>query len=193
MAGKLFLITAPSGVGKTTLVAKLLIDCPLKDQLSRACTYTTRPISSQEKAGIDYHFISEEEFLHKIQENFFIEWSTYYGYYYGSPRSILHELEKGCHTLLIVDRQGASSIKGCFPGAIVIGIGVTNYENVAERLKERARENEEKIAFRIQQGLAEVAQEQNYPFYDYYIVNDDVNVAYAHLEQIVISIIAENA
>jgi len=182
MAGKLFLITAPSGAGKTTLVAKLLTDCPLKGQLFRPCTYTTRPMSENEKQGVDYHFIEEQEFLVKIQEGFFIEWSTHYGYYYGSPRSLLDELEKGYHVLLIVDRKGA----------VVIGIGVSDYAKIAERLKERARETEEQRAFRVEQGRAEQQQEIQCPLYDYYILNDDLPTAYAHLERIIIKIVAED-
>jgi guanylate kinase len=192
MPGKLFLITAPSGVGKSTLVAQLLARCPLKGQLYRPCTYTTRPMSAQEKQGVDYHFVTEEEFLRKLEEGFFIEWSTYYGYYYGSPRSILQELASGCHALLIVDRQGARAIKGIFPGAIVIGIGVSCQDQIIARLTERAREEGEKIAFRIARGLEEQSQEADFPLYDHYILNDDFSSAYAHLEHIIIEAVTGN-
>src|SRR5581483_10666268 len=108
--GVLFIVSAPSGAGKTTLVNAALGSLKSSHAIERVITYTSRMPREGEIPGVDYHFISELEFQSRIKDGFFLEWSGAYGTYYGTPRGLLEDLEKGHHRILIPDRNGAQKI-----------------------------------------------------------------------------------
>jgi len=116
--GNIVVLSAPSGAGKTTIAYKLLEE--LKT-LKRVITATTRPKRANEKDGIDYIFLSEQEFKSMIENNAFVEYANVYGYYYGTPiKSIKNLIEKGYDALLVIDVQGAKNIKKLFPSSLLI-------------------------------------------------------------------------
>ena len=92
MAGKLFLLSAPSGCGKTMLVTQIINDLQPTCQIKRVITYTSRPVRPRELSGVDYHFLSAQEFQERITQNFFLEWSCAYDHYYGTPRSLISDI-----------------------------------------------------------------------------------------------------
>lgn len=174
LSGKLFLISASSGAGKTTLVREVI--ARFGDiQLKRVITYTTKTPRPGEQNGIDYHFLSEPEFLKKIDENFFVEHSTVYGAYYGFPRSVLHEVGTGAHYIAIVDRAGAASIKTAWPAAVLIWIQPPDQDALEQRLHARAQDTDATIAFRLAIARQESAEDQ--ALYQHRIINDDLTVA----------------
>ena len=110
-SGKLFIISGSSGVGKTTLAQAMLDRLGQSSGLRRVVTYTTRSPRGQEVPGIDYHYITVDEFQHKLAIGFFMEYSQVYSHYYGSPRYVLDELRSGHSFLLVIDLVGAVKIK----------------------------------------------------------------------------------
>jgi guanylate kinase len=173
-SGKLFLISASSGAGKTTLVREVI--ARFGDiQLKRVITYTTKAPRPGEQDGIDYHFLSESEFIKKIEGNFFVEHSTVYGAYYGFPRSVLYEVEIGSHFIGIVDRAGAASIKAAWPAAVLIWIQPPDQDALEKRLHSRAQDNDATIAFRLEIARQESIEDQ--ALYQHRIINDDLNIA----------------
>jgi len=170
--GKLFIISGPSGVGKSTLVRSLLQGDECKGLLHRVITYTTRPPREYEQDGVDYHFITQHEFKEKIKENFFLEFSTWYDYHYGTPASILKKLEKGTSFVTVVDRQGAREIVRKYPGAMTIWIQAPSLAVLQERLSERGTDDRETIERRIQKAVFEQQEEDAQGAYKYHIIND---------------------
>ena len=170
--GKLFIISGPSGVGKSTLVNALLQGDECKGLLHRVITYTTRPLREYEQDGIDYHFITTQEFKEKIKENFFLEFSTWYDYYYGTPASIIKQLEKGKSFITVVDRQGAREIVRKYPQATTIWIQSPSLLVLQERLTERGTDEKDVIEHRIQKAIFEQQEEDAQQSYKHHIIND---------------------
>lgn len=179
--GKLFVISAPSGAGKTSLVNALLQKMDKTYNLTRVVTYTSKKPRTGEVAGVDYHYIEVDEFKSKIQEGFFCEWSNCYESYYGSPRSIFDDLDKGMSYILIIDRAGAQQIINFYKEAILIWIH-TDIPTLKERLILRGAETEEQINKRLVQASLELAQEEQKSIYSYRIVNDIFEKALGELE-----------
>ncbi|NBP02975.1 MAG: guanylate kinase [Proteobacteria bacterium] len=182
--GKLFVISAPSGSGKTTLVQAILKDASLQSVLKQTITYTTRPPRHGEINGKDYHFISIDEFKEKIDENFFIEWSTWYDHYYGSPFSTLKSLKEGTSYLMVLDRLGAKDVLQTYPQAILIWINPPSIEELEKRLLARG-DSPTIIKSRLQKASLEIQQEANEQLYKYHIVNDNFDAALAQLSLII--------
>jgi guanylate kinase len=170
--GKLFVISAPSGAGKTTLVERALNELGC---LKRVVTFTTKEPRARETQDIDYYFISRAEFEQKIAEHFFLEWSDVYGAYYGTPRSILQELEQGESRIVIVDRKGALAIQEIYPEAVLIWIKPPSLEILKQRLCDRNTESAEKINFRLALAQNELAVSPKE--FNYVLVNNDLNQA----------------
>jgi len=172
MNGKLFVISAPSGAGKTSLVNALVERISIYTPIDRVVTYTTKDAHQCEKEGCDYYFIKQEEFKKKIEQGFFIEWSCEYGHYYGSPRFIIDEVERGRCSILIVDRVGAEKIAALYSKVVLIWIYTSNIGQLKERLILRKRETKEQIEFRLVCAEREIAREAMCPLYHYHILND---------------------
>jgi guanylate kinase len=184
-AGKLFVLSGPSGVGKTTLSNALFDKLGKNYNLSRVITYTTKAPRLGEKNGIDYHFVSEQEFELKLSQGFFIEYSKVYGHYYGSPRSILSQLKSGKSFLLVVDQNGAYQIKQQYNGAVMFWITPPCAAVLANRLKNRATENNDDIIKRLQIAACELETEQEKQLFDYVVENNLLQQTIDNISQII--------
>jgi len=175
--GKLFVVSAPSGSGKTCLVNEVLKACGQKVFLKRAITYTTRPPREGEVDGEHYHFISVEKFKEKIDQGSFLEWSTWYDHYYGSPVSLVKDIQEGKSFVAILDRSGAKDVFKAYKDACLIWIEPPSIEVLKERLVKRGEDSDATIENRLRKAAIEIAQEKDEQFYAYHIVNDDYETA----------------
>ena len=166
----LFIITGPSGVGKTTVGLELLKQMP---NMQRIVTYVTRQPRPNEKNGIDYNFITTEEFLKRRDNGDFFEHDEHYGYFYGNSRADLEKIwQSGKIALFLLDPHGAKTVKNIFPQAKTIFILPDNNENLARRIKNRPMSDE---AF-TQRWIA-VQEELNYAdVCDFTVVNEEGSV-----------------
>jgi guanylate kinase len=182
---KLFIVSAPSGAGKTSLVHAVVAKMYPEYPLARVVTYTTKPQGAAEVQGVDYHYIGEQEFKAKIAEGFFLEWSDAYGHLYGSPRTVLDDLAQGVSLFLILDRAGAKAVAAQVPGAVLIWIMPPDMQTLEHRLKMRARDNQTTIDCRLLLATAELKDEQNQPLFTYQFINEQFEESCDKLEQIV--------
>lgn len=179
----IFVLSAPSGTGKTT-IQKLLRN-EIKD-LDIVITYTTRKPRQGEKNGIDYNFVSCEEFERMIKNNELIEWSIVYGNYYGIPQKKIDEnLKKNKKTLLVIDTQGGIKIKNKFPEAVLIGILPPSLKEQEKRLRKRGDLSEEEIKKRL--NVAKEEKEILKKYYDFRIINKDLRTTVEKIKKIIIS------
>jgi guanylate kinase len=182
---KLFIICAPSGCGKTSLVNALLERCK-NHQIERVVTYTTKQPRNNEVANIDYYFISADEFKAKIEQNHFLEWTIYNETYYGSPLSIIDKLKSGIAQIAIVDRAGAANLLKKIPDAVAIWIYPPSLETLQARLKHRATETQEQILARLAIAQKEIADENREKICRYTVCNDSFTDALHKLESIIV-------
>ncbi|TFH50811.1 MAG: guanylate kinase [Lysobacterales bacterium] len=179
-SGDLFVVSAPSGAGKTSLVAALLHSEP---GLHVSVSHTTRPRRSNEKDGINYHFVSEEAFAAMIAADAFLEHARVFGHRYGTAKdSVEKHLAAGEDVILEIDWQGATQLRQQRPGCIGIFVLPPSRESLAERLAGRDQDSLEAIARRMRAAVAEMS---HYPEFDYLVINDDFEVALADLRAIV--------
>ncbi len=179
--GLTFVVSAPAGTGKTTLVDMLLNDFPCA---VRSISSTTRPKRLHEVEGVDYFFLSDEEFKKKIEEGQFLEHVTLFGYHYGTSKQQVEKLKsEGKHVFLVIDTQGALHLMGQV-AATYIFILPPSFEELARRLQERGTENYESLSKRLHEAEREIATSTAY---NYVIVNDELKTAYEVLKSIVIA------
>lgn len=179
--GLIFVISAPAGTGKTTLVKKLTSEFT---HVVSSVSFTTRPPRKGEINGRDYHFISQAEFEAKIKDNDFLEHVTLYGDYYGTSRSwVDKQLSLGKHVVLVIDTQGALLIKNKIE-AVYIFLMPPSMEELKRRLLYRNTDKQQMIETRLEWALKEMEAKDNY---DYLIVNENLNVAYNSLRSILIA------
>ena len=179
-AGKLFVISSPSGGGKNTVIDALL---KRDTDLRYAVSATTRPPRKGEKDGVDYFFWDEERFRRKVEEGAFVEWAEVYGYYYGTLREqVDRHLKEGKHVLLDLDVQGGLRLKQLMPEAVLIFLLPPSMEVLEERLRRRGTEDAEVLAkrLRIAREEMEVADA-----YDFQIINDRLEEAVDGLQAII--------
>ena len=170
--GRLFILSAPSGAGKTTLCAALRQHYP---DLSYSVSYTTRQSRQGEQDGKDYFFISPEEFEQGISEGRWAEWARVHGNYYGtSAQWIARTLHSGGHILMDIDLQGARQMVRRFPRAITIFIMPPSMEELERRLRLRGTDNTETVALRLENARKEISQKD---FCRHILVNDDLETA----------------
>ncbi|KTD15889.1 guanylate kinase [Legionella lansingensis] len=180
--GNLIIVAAPSGGGKTSLVKKL-VEC--LDDIAVSISHTTRSQRPGEKNGLDYFFISEEEFLKMINDGAFVEYAKVFDHYYGtSVAQINTRLESGIDVVLDIDWQGAQQIRRIFPEAISVFIVPPSLEILKQRLFNRRRDDSKIIDGRMKRAQDELS---HYCEFDYLIVNDDFNKAALELQSIVIA------
>ena len=182
MSGNLFVVSAPSGAGKTSLVHALL---DINPQIYLSVSYTTRDPRPGEQDGKDYHFVSREIFLAMAKRGEFLESAEVYGNLYGTSQTwISQENAKGLDILLEIDWQGAAQVRRLFPKCISIFILPPSMEALEQRLKGRGKDNDEVIAKRmaaVREDVAHVAE------FDYVIINDNLNEALRELNAVVLS------
>lgn len=192
MIGKLFIVSACSGAGKTTLVTQVIKQLAANGySISRVITYTSKEPRANEVNGIDYHFISVQEFEQRIKDGFFLEWSNAYGPYYGSPLSLIQELEAGASSLLIVDLVGARSIAKKVDGAVLIWLSVKNIDSLKKRLFMRNTENFDQITQRLVRAHEELHDEQALEIFNYTVMNERLENALSELKFIIKSELAK--
>ena len=180
MSGLLFVVAAASGTGKTSLVKSLL---PQIDGLTVSVSHTTRPMRDAEQNGVDYHFVSVEQFIEQINASGFIEHAEVFGHYYGSSQaSVLQQLHAGHDVLLEIDCQGAAQVRRLFPDSIQIFIVPPTRSALRERLSNRGQDSHEVIERRLAGSLAELQQHVSF---DYVVVNDQFDTALDHLKSII--------
>jgi guanylate kinase len=179
--GKLIVIAAPSGCGKTTIAKAILERYP---KILFSVSATTRPIRNGETHGKDYFFLSMEEFKQRIQSGDLVEWEEIYKQYYGTLKSEIQRALRDGNTMLFdVDVKGALSIKRNFPDeAVLIFIKPPSFEVLKGRLENRKTENQEALERRLERVPMELEQGGHF---DYQIVNDDLQRAINDVEQIV--------
>lgn len=182
MSGELFVISAPSGAGKTSLVQALL---GINPQIHLSVSYTTRDPRPGEHDGRDYHFVSREEFLAMANRGEFMESAEVYGNLYGTSQTwISHENAQGHDVLLEIDWRGAAQVRRLFPDCTSIFILPPSMEALEKRLKGRGKDNAAVIAKRmaaVRDDVAHVAE------FDYVIINDNLNEALRELNAVVLS------
>lgn len=169
MKGKLFIVSAPSGAGKTTLIREVL---GRFNTLSYSISHTTRQPREKEVHGEDYFFVDPEAFEEMIRQGRMLEWAKVHDNYYGTSKAFVEEtLEKGRSLLLDIDVQGARQIMDAGMNAVTIFILPPSLEVLEQRLKGRGTDTEEVIRTRLKNALTEMEQKD---FYRHKLVNDDL-------------------
>jgi guanylate kinase len=178
--GNLFVVAAPSGAGKSSLVKALLeIDAGVKPSVS----HTTRPPRGQEKHGREYFFLSDQAFDHMIQAQAFVEWAHVHGHRYGTSREAIEErVRAGGDVILEIDYQGAINIKRLFRNAVLIFILPPSWDELRARLQRRGEDSPEVIELRLKNAAQEMAQVQQF---DFVIINELFERALFDLKSIV--------
>ena len=180
MSGHLFIVSAPSGAGKTTLVRLLLEKDP---GIRVSISSTTRPPRTGENDGREYHFVDVQYFLEMVSRGDFLEWAEVHGNYYGTSRRWIEaEMTAGRDVLLEIDWQGAQQVRKAFPAAIGIFILPPSLEELKSRLSGRGTDSAETIARRIAAARDEMRHVDEF---DYVIINDDLQQALGNLRSIV--------
>ena len=179
--GLIFIVSAPAGTGKTTLIQRLGQEFP---SIIASISFTTRQPREGEVPGVHYHFIAESEFEAKIAAGEFLEYVRLYGTYYGTSKQwIKEQQQQGKHVVLVIDTQGALQLKGHIP-AISIFIRPPSFAVLRQRLVQRQTESLEVIEKRLAWAQQELNVAQHY---DYQLVNDDLEIAYQVLRSIFIA------
>ncbi|MGB9094759.1 MAG: guanylate kinase [Gallionella sp.] len=182
MPGNLFIISAPSGAGKTSLVQSLLKHDP---HIELSVSYTTRDPRSGEQNGKDYHFVSRETFLEMAKRGEFLESAEVYGNLYGTSQNwIRQEIARGRDLLLEIDWQGAAQVRRLFPDCVSIFILPPSLAALEQRLKGRGKDSDAVIAKRMAAASADVSHVAEF---NYVIINNDLNDALQELAAVVLS------
>lgn len=177
--GILFVISAPSGAGKTTLCKQIIDFFP---QLRQSVSFTTRPMRQGEVDGVDYHFVDVETFREMIAGDAFVEWAQVHDNYYGTALNTLRQAaDAGQDVLLDIDFQGAAQLKKCADEAVFIFIAPPDLSELERRLRGRGTDSEDVICRRVENARGEL---QEAHWYDYIVVNDDVDRASEQLSSI---------
>jgi guanylate kinase len=180
--GLLFIVSAPSGTGKTTLVERLVHVVP---NLRMSRSYTSRPSRAGESDGVDYNFISRARFAAMVEANEFLEWADVFGHCYGTSAADTEALlAAGQDAVLVIDVQGARQVRS--RGIETVGIFVLppSAGVLEQRLRGRSKDSEEQIAHRLEVACREVGE---FAQYEYVVINDDVDGAVGRLQAIVLS------
>jgi guanylate kinase len=176
----IFAISAPSGAGKTTLINKLL---KFESSLMFSVSTTTRNIRENEIDGINYHFISKDEFLKKIENDEFLEWAEVYGNYYGTTKKEIDRIEsEGKIPLFDVDIQASVSLRKKIKNGIFVFIIPPSYEDLKKRLIDRKTESNEQLNLRLKHAYDELCEYKNF---EYIIINDNFDDAFQQLRAVI--------
>ncbi|MGQ0735293.1 MAG: guanylate kinase [Acidobacteriota bacterium] len=178
--GLLFIVSAPSGTGKTTLVERLV---PVVPSLRMSRSYTSRPARAGERDGVDYNFISRPEFEQRIRDAAFLEWADVFGNYYGTAAADVDEmLAAGQDVVLVIDVQGARQVRGRGVDHTAIFVLPPSFQVLEQRLRGRSKDTEEQMQRRLDTARGEAS---SYADYDYVVVNDDLESTVTRLQEII--------
>jgi guanylate kinase len=178
--GLLFIVSAPSGTGKTTLVERLVQMLP---NLRMSRSYTSRATRAGERDGVDYNFISRAEFESLIAAQAFLEWADVFGNYFGTAlRDVERLLADGQDVVLVIDVKGARQIKGRQVDHTAIFVMPPSFQILEQRLRGRSKDSEEQMQRRLKTARDEAS---SYTDYDYVVVNDDLEATVVRLQEII--------
>jgi guanylate kinase len=180
MKGRLFVITAPSGAGKTSLIEALLRDDP---SLKISTSYTTRPPRPGEKNGVDYHFVDEPTFLAMRSRGEFLESAEVHGYRYGTAKKVIEQaLKQGDDLILEIDWQGAAQVRSLYPDCVGIFIVPPSLEELERRMRARGQDSDAVIRRRLENAREELKHRDEFK---YAIINKDFETARRELASII--------
>lgn len=180
MIGTLYIVSAPSGAGKTSLVNALMDRLP---DIGLSVSHTTRPRRPGEEDGTHYHFVSADTFDRMVREHAFLEHAQVFGNRYGTARApLLAQLEAGRDVIVEIDWQGAQQVRDAMPEAVSVFILPPSRDELERRLRGRGQDSEEVIARRMRDAVSEIS---HYAEYDYLVVNDVFEQALTELAAIV--------
>lgn len=180
MSGTLFIISAASGTGKTTLVKALLENC---DNLKVSTSHTTRAKRAGELDGVHYHFTAKDDFVEMIGAGAFLEQAEVFGNYYGTARdNVVQNLHQDKDVILEIDWQGAQQVRQSYPNAVSIFIMPPSRDALRQRLENRGQDSEEIITQRLNGAIADMS---HFVEFDYVVINDDFDIALTELISIV--------
>ena len=178
-SGTLYIVSAPSGAGKTSLVNALIKE---DRQIRVSVSHTTRAMRPGEQHGVNYHFVVHEEFKALIDQGDFLEHAEVFGNFYGTSRSAMQQtLNQGYDLILEIDWQGAQQVRKLMPQALSVFILPPSQQALRERLDGRGQDSEEIIAGRMKEAVSEMV---HYDEYDYVIINDDFDEALEDLKAV---------
>ena len=182
--GNLYIISAPSGAGKSSLINALLADLP-RSEVQLSISHTTRNPRPAEEDGVHYYFTTHDEFKSLIAQDHFLEWAEVFGNYYGTSLPMIERsLENGIDVFLDIDWQGARQIRNKVPTAKTIFILPPSKSELEKRLIGRGQDSAETIAKRMAEAVSEMS---HYNEFDYVIVNDDFQQALVELKSILVA------
>ncbi|RJQ48618.1 MAG: guanylate kinase [Gammaproteobacteria bacterium] len=180
MTGTLYIVAAPSGAGKSSLVQTLIKTTP---NLAASISCTTRPMRHGEQDGVHYHFVSDADFSARLAQGDFLEHAVVFGHRYGTSRSFVEErLLQGLDVILTIDWQGARGVRMAQPDCVSIFILPPSRKALRERLAARGQDSADTIEQRMAAARDEIA---HYPEFDYLVLNDDFESALADLQAII--------
>ncbi|MBA2124152.1 guanylate kinase [bacterium Unc6] len=180
--GIVFILSAPSGCGKTTLIKKLVREIENIDVSVSATTRTPRPT---EKDGKDYYFLGPPDFKKKIRKNEFIEWAQVFGDFYGTPKKqLLKKIKEGVDVILSLDIQGTKNLKSIIKNCVTIFLFPPSIDELYNRLSKRNMDSNLSVQKRLQEARKELKTAKQY---EYWIVNDNIKSAYQKLKSIIIA------
>jgi len=179
-SGKLFVIAAPSGAGKTSLIEALMRDDP---SLKLSISYTTRPPRPGEKNAVDYHFVDDAAFLAMRGRGEFLESAEVHGYRYGTSKKVITEaLARGEDLILEIDWQGARQVRRIYPGCVGVFILPPSVDELERRMRSRAQDSEEVIRRRLDNTREELTHAGEF---EYRIINKDFDTARRELARVI--------
>ena len=178
----LIVVSGPSGSGKDTVVRQLMA---MDERIRFSVSCTTREIREGEQEGVDYYYISEEEFKQRRESGDILEYNYYAGHYYGTPVSELAKcLDGTCKIVLVIDVNGGKNVKKLFPGALLIFLEPPSEEELVRRLRHRGTETDDEIFARLEIARSEMAEAEHY---DRIVINRDVEEAAREIRELIYS------
>jgi guanylate kinase len=177
---EVIVVVGPSGVGKSTLVDKIVAEVPL---LFDAVTYTTRAMRKGEKEGLPYHFVSEEKFKELIAQDFFVEWAFVHNRMYGTPKDQIDgAIRDGRIVIMDIDVQGAKVFREKYPKCFTVFVLPPSVDELRHRIKKRDKMSDAELETRMENARKEIAQSKEF---DMHLVNADFTVSYGQFKKVV--------